>query len=90
MTKLILETDNSWTKTKVKEAIFTEIAILKNAISRTTKKIEAFRQKHNAPDTSSLFGKVDDMELIEWEGEEEILKELKTNLEALEEIEFEY
>lgn len=38
----------------------------------------------------SLYGKIDDMELIEWEGELETLQRIQKRLKSLEEIVFEY
>ena len=90
MTKLTLETDNDWTKKKIKNAIHTEIEMLKRAVQRTLSKLQDFEKKHGKFDRDSLYGRVDDMELIEWEGEIETLKRLQEKLKSLEEIVFEY
>lgn len=90
MTKLILETDNAWTKKKIKDAIHTETEILKKLISRVQGKLGQFEGRYGKFDRDSLYGKVDDMELIEWEGELETMIRLKKKLEALEKITFEY
>jgi hypothetical protein len=90
MTRLILETDNEWTKRKIKDAIQIEAEILKKAISRIQDKLKVFETKYGKLDREVLYGKVDDMELLEWEGELETLEKLQKRLLSLEEITFEY
>ncbi|RMF91138.1 MAG: hypothetical protein D6736_05665 [Nitrospinota bacterium] len=90
MTKLILETDNEWTKKKITEAIHTETAILRKAIQRIQEKLDAFEARYGPLEREALYGKIDDMELIEWEGELETLERLQTKLHSLEEITIEY
>jgi len=91
MTKLILETDNPWTKRRIQEVINVEKEeLLKKAISRVQVKLDYYNKKYGKLDRENLYGKVDDMELIEWEGEIETLKRLERNLSSFEEITFEY
>ena len=90
MTKLVVETNNSWTKKKIEGAIHTETDLLRKAVQRTQSKLQEFENKYGKFDRDSLYGKVDDMELVEWEGELETLKRLQANLKSLEEITFEY
>ncbi len=90
MTKLTVETDNDWTKRKIKDAIHTETDLLRKAVQRTEAKLQEFKNRYGKFDRDSLYGKVDDMELIEWEGELETLKRLQEKLRSLEEITFEY
>jgi len=90
MTKLIVETDNEWTKRKIKDAIHIETEILKRAIDRTQGKLRDFETKYGEFNRDLLYGKVDDMELIEWEGELETREKLNKRLKSLEEITFEY
>ena len=90
MTKLTVETDDDWTKRKIKNAIHTEIEMLKRAVQRTLSKLQDFENKYGEFDRGSFYGRVDDMELIEWEGEIETLKRLQEKLKSLEEIVFEY
>ncbi len=90
MTKLTVEPDNDWTKKKIEGAIHTEIELLKKAVQRTQLKLYDFENKYGKFDRDSLYGKVDDMVLIEWEGEIETLKRLQEKLKSLEEITFEY
>ena len=49
-----------------------------------------FEAKYGKLNRSSLYGKVNDMELLEWEGELETLERLNKKLRSLEEITFEY
>ncbi|MBI4378562.1 MAG: hypothetical protein HY578_05630 [Nitrospinae bacterium] len=90
MTKLIIETDDGWTREKIRDVIFTEINLLNKAINRIQSKLKDFENKYGKLDRKSLYGKVDDMELIEWEGEMETLGKLQKKLKSLEEITFEY
>ena len=90
MTKLTVETNDNWTKKKIEDAIHTETDLLRKAVQRTRSKLQEFENKYGKFDRDSLYGRVDDMELIEWEGELETLKRLQENLKSLEEITFEY
>ncbi len=90
MTRLVVETDNAWTKRKIVGAIHTEIELLRKSIQKTQGKVQDFEAKYGKLDRSSLYGKVDDLELLEWEGELETLERLNKKLKSLEEITFEY
>ena len=90
MTKLVVETNDNWTKKKIAGAIHTETDLLRKAVQRTQSKLQEFENKYGKFDRDSLYGKVDDMELVEWEGELDTLKRLQANLKSLEEITFEY
>lgn len=90
MTKLVVETNDNWTKKKIAGAIHTETDLLRKAVQRTQSKLQEFENKYGKFDRDSLYGKVDDMALVEWEGELETLKRLQANLKSLEEITFEY
>lgn len=90
MTRLVVETNDNWTKKKIAGAIHTETDLLRKAVQITQSKLQEFENKYGKFDRDSLYGKVDDMELVEWEGELETLKRLKANLKSLEEITFEY
>jgi len=90
MTKLVVETDDNWTKKKIKGAIHTEAGLLRKAVQRIQSKLRDFENKHGKFDRNFLYGKVDDMELLEWEGDLETLERLKLKLKSLEEITFEY
>ena len=90
MTKLIIETDDEWTKKKIKDAIYTETEVLKKVIHRMKDKLRDFENKYGKLDRESFYGKVEDMELLEWEGELETLERLNKKLKSLEEIVIEY
>ncbi len=90
MTKLIIESDDNWTKEKIKDAIHTEIDILKKTEAKIQLKLQDFKKRFGKLDRESLYGKIDDMELVEWEGEAETLERVKSRLRSLEEIIFEY
>ncbi|MBF0566703.1 MAG: hypothetical protein HQK89_15870 [Nitrospirae bacterium] len=86
MTRLVLETDNDWTKRKIRGAVHTEIELLGKSIRRTQNKVKDFEAKYGKLDRSSLYGRINDMELLEWEGELETLERLNEKLKSLEEI----
>ncbi len=90
MTKLIIETDSNWTREKIKSAIHTEADILRKTAHNIQQKLNSFEEKYGKLDRESLYGRIDDMELIEWEGEIETLERLRERLKSLEEIIFEY
>ncbi len=90
MTKLIIETDDNWTKEKIKFAIEAEIHVLRKAAGKIQLKIQNFESKYGKLDREKLYGKIDDMELVEWEGEVESLRRMQDKIRALEEITFEY
>ncbi|MDP3297153.1 MAG: hypothetical protein Q8N09_06105 [Thermodesulfovibrionia bacterium] len=90
MTKLTIETNNKWTREKIKLAIDTEVYLLRKTVEKIQNKIKDFESKYGNLDREKLYGKIDDMELIEWEGEVETLQRINTRLKSLEEIIFEY
>jgi len=90
MTKLIIETDDAWAREKIKFAIDTEIYLLRKTVEKITRKIKAFEAKYGSLDRKNLYGTVDDMILVEWEGEAESLRRVQSRLKSLEEISFEY
>ena len=76
MTKLIIETDSNWTRNKITSAIHTEADILRKTAHNIQHKLNSFEEKYGKLDRDSLYGRIDDMELIEWEGEIETLERL--------------
>jgi len=90
MTRLIIETDDKWTREKIRLAIDTEIYLLKKALDKVQEKIKGFKSKYGELDRENLYSRIDDMELIEWEGEIETLQRIQKRLKSLEEIVFEY
>ena len=90
MTRVIIETDNAWTIGKISNAINAEILLLQRSLAKTQGKVNRFEVKYGRnADRSSLYGHVDDMELIEWEGEVETMNKLQEKLSSLEEIRIE-
>ncbi len=90
MTKLIIETDDVWAREKIKFAIDTEIHLLKKTVEKISRKIQDYENTHGPLSREKLYGKVDDMILLEWEGETESLRRVQGRLKSLEEISFEY
>jgi len=90
MTKLILQTSNDWTRRKIESAIASERTLLQRALRKTEDKVNAFERKHGNLDRASLYGKIDDMEMLEWEGEIEVLQKMREQLASLQEIAIEY
>lgn len=90
MAKLIIETDNHWTRGKIRSAINTEIGLLKKAVEKTQDRLRDFENRYGKMHRELLYGRIDDMELLEWEGEIETLQRLQQKLKSLEEITFEY
>lgn len=90
MTKVILQTDNAWTRKKIESAIDSERILLQRALRKTEDKVKAFEQKYGNLDRASLYGKIDDMELLEWEGESEVSQKLREQLASFQEITIEY
>ena len=90
MTRVIVETNNEWTKQKLQAVIRTEAALLRKMFQKTEQKVRAFEHKYGTSDRESLYGQVDDMELVEWEGELETAEKLKARLHEFEEMRVEY
>ncbi|MEK6545910.1 MAG: hypothetical protein AABZ28_05210 [Nitrospinota bacterium] len=84
MTKLVIETDDSWTREKIRDSIYKETNLLKKAVEKIQNRLKDFEKKYGKLDRQSLYGKLDDMELIEWEGEIETLEKLQKKLNSLE------
>jgi transposase len=90
MTRVIIETDNPSTRQHIHSALHTEREVLKRQIFRTQKKIQHFEQQYGPLNREQLYGQIDDLELVEWEGELETLEKLRQNLQSFEEMTFEY
>lgn len=90
MTLLTVQTDNEWTKKKIKSVINLETELLRKSVQKCKEKLDLFEKKYGKLDRDTFYGKIDDMELIEWEGEKETLFRLQEKLTSLEEISFEY
>ena len=73
MTKIIVQNSEIWTLKKIQSLVNRETEILKKQIMSIKDKISAFKDRYKTDDRETLYGKVDDMELIEWEGEIETI-----------------
>ena len=90
MTKVIVETNNEWAKRKLQAVFRTEAVLLKRMFRKTEQKVRTFELKYGTYDRETLYGQVDDMELVEWEGELETAKKLQARLSEFEEMSVEY
>ena len=89
MAKEVITLNDSLTQTVLQDAIGREKSVLTLAIAQAESKIAAFERKYSALDRTKLYGKTDDMDLVEWEGERETLSRLRSRLERLEAIQVE-
>ncbi|MCI5121506.1 MAG: hypothetical protein D3908_10015 [Candidatus Electrothrix sp. AUS4] len=90
MTKVIAQNSDLWTLRKIQALVGLEAMLLKKQISGIQDKITGFEDQYGKLDREAMYGQVDDMELIEWEGEIETLKRLRNKLNRLEEVGFEH
>ena len=90
MTRVIVETSNRWTQQKIRTLVQSEVTLLRRALSRTQQKIQTFERQYGTRNRDELYGRVDDMELVEWEGEIETVSRLRQKLAAMEDISLEY
>jgi hypothetical protein len=90
MTKVIAQNSDLWTLRKIQALVGLEADLLKKQISGIQNKITGFEDRYGKLDREAMYGQVDDMELIEWEGELETLERLRSKLTRLEEVGFEY
>jgi len=90
MTKVIAQDNDLWALKKIQALVGLEADLLKKQISGIQDKIAAFETRYGKLDREIMYGQVDDMELIEWEGELETLERLHNKLSRLEGIGFEY
>lgn len=90
MTKVIAQSSELWTLRKIQSLVGLETELFKMQIANIQKKISDFEHRYGELDRDSLYGKVDDMELLEWEGEIETMNRLRQKLVSLEQVAFEY
>ncbi len=79
-----------WAFRKIQSLVGLEIKILKKQVLNIQNKITHFEHLYGNRDRDALYGQVDDMELLEWEGEIETINRLKKKLNSLEQLSFEY
>ncbi len=89
MAKEVITLNDSLTQTVLQDAIGREKSVLTLAIAQAESKIAAFERKYGALERTKLYGKANDMELVEWEGERETLNRLRSRLERLEALQVE-
>jgi hypothetical protein len=90
MTKVIAQNSDLWTLKKIQALVGLEADLLKKQISGIQDKLTGFEDRYGKLDREKMYGQVDDMELIEWEGEIETLERLRSKLTRLEEVGFEH
>jgi hypothetical protein len=87
MTRVIIETSDQSVAERISVMVHNEAYLLRKTTQNVKAKIRAFEKKYGLSETvGHLYGKVDDMELIEWEGELETLARLEKKLAAFEEV----
>ncbi len=89
MTKVVAEKGDLWTVKKIQSLVDLEKTILKKQIGNVQNKITHFENRYGQRDREALYGQVDDMELIEWEGEVETISRLNEKMTCLDQIVFE-
>lgn len=89
MSKAIITLKDDLSLAVLQQAIEREKRLLSLAINQAEERLAAFEAKFGTRDRQNLFGKVDDMDLIEWEGEEETLVRLRPRLQRLKELQVE-
>ncbi len=89
MAKEVITLKDSFSQNVLQHAINREMRVLHLSVTQVQGKLASWEGKYHADDPKSLFGKVDDMELIEWIGEQETLSRLRSRLQCLEEIQVE-
>lgn len=90
MTKVISQNSDLWTLKKIQSLVGIETILLKKQIETVQSKIHFFEERHGKFIGDGLHGQVDDMELVEWEGEMATLERLQKKLSRLEDVNFEY
>ena len=90
MTRVIAQDNDLWTLRKIQALVGLETDLLKKQISGIRDKITGFEDRYGKFDREAMYGQIDDMELIEWEGEMETLERMRSKLARLEEVGFEY
>jgi len=90
MTKVIVQNSETWTLRKIQSLVNLETTFLKKQLMNIKNKLSVFKDRYGTDDRDALYGQVDDMELIEWEGEVETMNRLQKKLASLEQIVFEY
>jgi len=87
MTRVVIETSEPSVAERISAMMQNELYLLRKTARNVKAKITNFEKKYGRSETIGLlYGKVDDMDLIEWEGELETLARLEKKLSAFEGI----
>ncbi|MBT3368392.1 MAG: hypothetical protein HN416_14665 [Nitrospina sp.] len=87
MTRVIIETSDQAIAERIGVMMQNEVYLLRKTAQNVRAKIRDFEEKYGLSKTMGrLYGKVDDMKLIEWEGELETLARLEKKLAAFEDV----
>ena len=87
MTRVIIETGDQAIAERIGVMMQNEVYLLRKTAQNVRAKIRDFEEKYGLSKTMGrLYGKVDDMKLIEWEGELETLARLEKKLAAFEDV----
>ena len=89
MAKEVITLKDSFSQDVLQHAINREMRVLHLSVTQVQAKLTSWEGKYQADDPKGLFGKVEDMELVEWIGEQETLSRLRSRLQCLEEIQVE-
>lgn len=90
MTKVISQHSDLWTLRKIQSLVGMETILLKKQIEAVQSRVLFFEKRYGKFSEQGLHGQVDDMELVEWEGEMATLERLQKKLARLENVNFEY
>jgi hypothetical protein len=77
MTKVISQQSDLWTLRKIQSLVVLETIFLKKQIEAAQSRIHFFEERHGKFGSEGVHGHIDDMELVEWEGEIETLNRLQ-------------
>jgi hypothetical protein len=89
MTRVIAQNGDDWTLRKIRSLVDREAVVLEKQIGKIEGKIAAYEEQYGKLD-DALYVRVDDMELLEWDGEVETMRRLREKLASLERIAFEH
>ena len=73
----------------IESALSKETALLQTGLEKTKARITHFEQRHNCSlqELMASGREIDDIDLVEWEGETEILRHLNDRLKQIDELE---
>lgn len=89
MESLIIQTTNSESAARlIRSGLLKEAAFLRSGVEKTTGRISHFEEKYGASlqEMVSSTTPINDIDLVEWEGEIEVLYRLEENLKQIGEL----